>query len=143
MRPSNGRFWLVLAILLAAGGLGGADAQQPPPAPTSYMPVDIKEPFASIMSRMVAAKPQIARTHNDLLTERYDLSDRPISGATMSRGKPLQGGVRAKLASGTTWENLAAMSPDEIRDRGLFPKGFYPLPHPNHPEGGMVFPRLT
>jgi cytochrome c peroxidase len=142
MRPSNGRFWLVLAILLTSGGLGGAGAQQPPSAPTSYMPVDIKEPFASIMSRMVAAKSQIAATHNNLLAERYDLSDRPISGATMSRGKPLQGGVRAKLASGTTWENLAATSPDEIRDRGLFPKGFYPLPHPNHPEGGMVFPHF-
>jgi cytochrome c peroxidase len=32
------------------------------------------------------------------------------------------------------------MSPEEIRDKNLFPKGFYPLPHPNHPEGGMVFP---
>ena len=41
-----------------------------------------------------------------------------------------------------TWEQLAAMSPEEIRDKDLFPKGFYPLPHPNHPEGGMVFPKF-
>ena len=34
------------------------------------------------------------------------------------------------------------MSPDEIREKGLFPKGFLPLPHPNHPEGGMVFPKM-
>jgi cytochrome c peroxidase len=34
------------------------------------------------------------------------------------------------------------MSPDEIRQRDLFPKGFLPLPHPNHPEGGMVFPKM-
>jgi cytochrome c peroxidase len=34
------------------------------------------------------------------------------------------------------------MSPSDIRDKGLFPKGFYPLPHPNHPEGGMVFPKF-
>src|SRR5271166_5932117 len=33
------------------------------------------------------------------------------------------------------------MTPEKIRDENLFPKGFYPLPHPNHPEGGMVFPR--
>jgi hypothetical protein len=33
------------------------------------------------------------------------------------------------------------MTPDEIRDRGLYPAGFMPLPHENHPEGGMVFPR--
>ena len=33
------------------------------------------------------------------------------------------------------------MTPEEIRERDLWPKGFYPLPHPNHPEGGMLFPR--
>ena len=49
-------------------------------------------------------------------------------------------GIRIKLPAGTTWEQLAAMTPDEIRDKNLFPKGFYPLPHPNHPEGGMIFP---
>ncbi len=51
--------------------------------------------------------------------------------------------MRAKLAAGITWEKLAAMSPEEIRDKNLFPKGFYPLPHPNHPEGGMLFPKST
>ena len=34
------------------------------------------------------------------------------------------------------------MSPAEIREKNLFPKGFYPLPHPNHPEGGMLFPHF-
>ena len=33
------------------------------------------------------------------------------------------------------------MSPDDIRDKGLFPKGYLPLPHPNHGAGGMVFPQ--
>ena len=32
------------------------------------------------------------------------------------------------------------MSPDEIRDKGLFPPGFLPLPHVKHKTGGMVFP---
>jgi cytochrome c peroxidase len=54
----------------------------------------------------------------------------------------VQEGPRAKLAEGTTWGKLAAMSPDEIRDKDLWPAGFYPLPHPNHPEGGMVFPQF-
>src|SRR5437868_1800689 len=35
------------------------------------------------------------------------------------------------------------MSPDEIREKKLFPSGFLPLPHPNHPEGGMVFPHFA
>src|SRR5215472_9504803 len=60
----------------------------------------------------------------------------------MSRGKPVQGGVRVKLPSGTSWDELAGLSSDQIRDRNLFPCGFMPLPHPNHPEGGMVFPRF-
>ena len=34
------------------------------------------------------------------------------------------------------------MSSDEIRDKGLFPKGFLPLPHPKHEVGGMVFPQM-
>jgi len=77
-----------------------------------------------------------------LLQERYDLSNRPVKGVTMTRGKPVQGGVRVKLPPGMTWEQLASMAPAEIRKRGLLPKGFVPLPHPFHEEGGMVFPKF-
>jgi cytochrome c peroxidase len=34
------------------------------------------------------------------------------------------------------------MSPEEIHDKGLFPKGFLPLPHPKHNAGGMLFPQM-
>ena len=34
------------------------------------------------------------------------------------------------------------MSPDDIRERGLWPKGFLPSPHPFHPTGGFVFPQM-
>ncbi|MEE8141646.1 MAG: cytochrome B6, partial [Planctomycetota bacterium] len=43
-------------------------------------------------------------------------------------------------AGGSSWQALGNMSPEQIRQRGLWPQGFLPLPHPNHPEGGMVFP---
>ena len=109
---------------------------------SSYAPVDIKETFAAIMARMSQAKPGIQKRHADLLNERYDLSNRPVQGVTMSRGKPVQGGVRAKLPAGVTWDALATMSPEQIREKNVFPKGFYPLPHPNHPEGGMLFPKF-
>ena len=135
----------IRALLLTAsivGGLSLAYAQQEKRGATSYMPVDIKESFASIMARMKAAKPDIEKEHTNLLSARYDLSNRPAKDATMSRGKPLQEGIRVKLPSGATWDQLASMSPAEIRDKTLFPKGFYPLPHPNHPEGGMVFPKF-
>ena len=41
-----------------------------------------------------------------------------------------------------TWAKLADTSPDEIRDKGLLPPGFLPLPHPHHEVGGMVFPQM-
>jgi cytochrome c peroxidase len=110
--------------------------------PTSYMPVDIKEDFATTMNRMQAAKPAIEQRQQQLLEERYDLSNHPASGITMSRGKPIQAGVRVKLPKGTTWESLSRSSAQDIRTKGLFPAGFMPLPHPNHPEGGMVFPKF-
>jgi cytochrome c peroxidase len=34
------------------------------------------------------------------------------------------------------------MTPDEIREKNLFPYGFFPLPHPPHAEGGMIFPEF-
>ena len=54
----------------------------------------------------------------------------------------MQEGVRVHLRSGTTWDKLAAMSPDEIREQGLFPQGFLPLPHVKHETGGQVFPQF-
>lgn len=135
------------AVIFLAGllllAVSRADAQQGERGQTSYMPVDITEPFASIMARLSAAKPAVEQEHNALLNERYDLSDRPAQGVTMDRGKPMQEGVRVKLPAGMTWERLAAMSPDQIRDQNLFPKGFYPLPHPKHSEGGFVFPHFV
>jgi len=107
----------------------------------SYIPVNDTETFAAIHSRMVAAKPAIMKRQMDLLEERYDLSDRPARGVVMDRTKPVQEGVRVKLPSGVTWDQLSGMSSDQIRDRNVFPKGFLPLPHANHPEGGMVFPK--
>jgi cytochrome c peroxidase len=136
------RIGALLATTSILGGVGLAYAQQEQRGATSYAPVDIREPFASIAARMKAAKPGIEKKHADVLTERYDLADRPAQGAAMSRGKPLQEGVRVRLPAGTTWVQLAAMSPADIREKTLFPKGFYPLPHPNHPEGGMVFPKF-
>lgn len=117
-------------------------AAEPMKMTTSYAPVAIREDFETTVARMKADKPAIMKRQMNLLKERYDLSDRP-SGVMMSGGeKAVQEGVRIKLPQGVTWENLASMSPEEIREKDLWPKGFYPLPHPNHPEGGMVFPKF-
>lgn len=140
--PTGKRLWPVLAIAAVLTALDLAYAQQEQRGQSSYMPVDITASFKSIESRLSAAKPKVENEHTTLLKERYDLSDRPAQGVTMSRGKAVQEGVRVKLPQGMTWENLADKSPEEIRDGNLFPRGFYPLPHPKHVEGGMVFPHF-
>jgi len=138
-RTNWGKAVVVVGGLVLA--LGALLAQEAGKKSSSYSPVVIQEDFATVMSRMSAAKPAIMQRQKALLEERYDLSDRPARGVTMSRGKPVQEGVRAKLRGGVTWERLAQMRPEEIRDRDVFPLGFMPLPHPNHPEGGMLFPK--
>ncbi len=141
-RIESGRLVLIAAVLLYLISLTAALAQEAGKKGSSYAPVDIKEDFATTMAGMKAAKPEVMKRQLDLLNERYDLSNSPAKGVTMSRGKPIQEGVRVKLPKEMTWEKLAETSPEEIREKGLFPKGFLPLPHPNHPEGGMVFPKF-
>lgn len=145
-------FVLSPALLLACVSLGlsdpgsdpGSDSNQDPMerGKTSYAPVALTESFEAVRARMEAAKPDIQKRQRALLEERYDLSDKAQGDARMSRGKAVQGGVRVRLPEGTTWEQLAAMKPAEIREKDLWPKGFFPLPHPNHAEGGMLFPQF-
>ncbi len=131
-----------LSVQAQGGATTGAPPRMPPaPAKSSYTPV-VEEPFETVFKRMTAAKDDVMNRQMGLLAERYDLADRPASGVTMSGGKAVQAGVRVKLPPGATWDSLARMSPDEIRDKKFFPSGFLPLPHPNHPEGGMVFPKF-
>jgi cytochrome c peroxidase len=159
MIRSTNRIWIVLLLAGLILSFVHADAQQEsqgaqnpylkgtegydkgPRGLTSYQPVAIDQPFAARMAHDVAAKPGIEREHQALLEERYDLSDHPAQGVTMEHGKPLLEGVRVKLPQGMTWEQLAAISPDDIRKRDLWPKGFFPLPHPFQPTGGQVFPK--
>jgi cytochrome c peroxidase len=131
----------VLAASFLIGGIvlaAGQDAQTPK---TSYMPIVDKESFATKRDSMISAKPEIMKRHMDLLEQRYDLSDHPANGVVMDRTKPVQQGVRVKLPPGVTWAELSSQTPDQIREKDIFPQGFLPLPHANHPEGGMVFPK--
>ncbi len=133
------KFLLCLALLLSVVAIllvtQGADAQQ---RPSSFSPV-VEEPFDVVRARDKAAKAGVMAAHQRVLEERYDLSRRVDESVRMTRGKPIPVGPTAKLKSGTTWEQLGNMSPADIRERGLFP--YLPLPHVNHPVGGMVFPQ--
>lgn len=138
-------FACIVMISSLTGWGGGAAVAAPPDAPakpSSYMDVKIKDSFSDMVKRREAEQAQRAKRHQALLESRYDLGDRTYSDATMTRGKPIQAGPRAKLKSNVTWEQLAKLDPDEIKQKDLFPAGFLPLPHPDHEEGGMVFPKM-
>lgn len=126
------RFGSVVPIsLLAIGFLLG-----------STWPLSAQEDFSSLVKRTEAEKPTFAERQQKLLAERYDLADQPAEGVVMSRGKPVQAGVRVKLPEGITWEQLAAMTPAEIKQQKAWPAGFLPLPHPHHEAGGMIFTKV-
>jgi len=142
LKKSISNRWIIMGALCASLiALGVAYAGEA--VKSSYSRVVITEPFEKTMSRMKADKPKVMKRQMDLLNERYDLDNRPAKGVMMSGGeKPVQEGVRVKLPKGMTWEKLARMTPEEMRKKDLWPIGLLPLPHPNHPEGGMVFPQF-
>jgi cytochrome c peroxidase len=98
--------------------------------------------FAKLMETKIAEKDEAMSRQLALLEQRYDLSD-SAADVEMTRGKPVQAGVRVKLPEGVSWDDLAALTPSQIREDGLFPSGFRALPHPKQPEGGMLFPQSS
>lgn len=126
------------ASLLISHKARAQERPRPKEPPSSFMPV-IEEPFDVVMRRDKAAKSRVMAAALRRLEDRYDLTRRVDPVVKMSRGKPIPVGPTARL-KGVTWEQLGRMSPDEIRDKGLFP--YLPLPHVNHPVGGMIFPLM-
>jgi len=87
-----------------------------------------------------AQKPQLMEDVNAYMNSRYDFSGTPIPGETMSGGKPIMKGPVARLTGGiASFEELAALGPDEIKRQDLFP--YKPLAHPLQSTAHMVFPQ--
>ena len=139
----------IVAVTVLSRPAGGADEKDAPAkgavGKTSYDQVAPAlvgtESFADMKAKDEAAKKGIVDRQMALLKERYDLTARLHDTVHMTRGKKISVGPTARLPEGTTFEQLAAMSSNEIRDKGAFPKGYLPLPHPNHAAGGMLFPK--
>lgn len=84
-------------------------------------------------------KPQLMADVRAYMASRYDLDGTAIPGATQSGGKPVMAGPVARLPAGIdSFEALAALPVDEIRERDLFP--YKPLAHPLASTAHMVFP---
>jgi hypothetical protein len=95
-----------------------------------------------VMKKDITQKPDVMKKQHKLLSERYDLNCRTEKGIAMSRGKPQPIGPAVKLASGMTWDQLAQLSPEDIKKKGAFPQGFDRLPHVKQAVGGQVFPQV-
>jgi cytochrome c peroxidase len=135
--------FVISAVLLSLVVPSVGRSQSTPSSYDQIAPVLLgKESFQAVMAKDKADKESVMARQKKLLEERYDLTPRPDAKVNMSRGKPIPVGPTAKLPEGMTWDQLAAMSCEEIRDKGLFPKGYLPLPHPKHEAGGMVFPQV-
>ncbi len=84
-------------------------------------------------------KPKLMEDVRAYMAGRYDFSGEAIPGKTMSGGKPIMKGPVARLPEGfSTWEELAALSPEEMKEGNLFP--YVPLAHPLQSTAHMVFP---
>ncbi|HEY7427795.1 MAG TPA: hypothetical protein VH682_26425, partial [Gemmataceae bacterium] len=109
---------------------------------TSLASIDDVGNFDEFCKRCSENKPKVNAQRAQYMARRYHFSDRVASDATMTRGKPLPLGPVVRLPEGVkNWEELARLSPEEIRRRNLFPLGFRPLSHPLHTLGHQLFPQ--
>ncbi len=135
-------FWILPVVLMLAMASGVLWAQKEEDyGKHTYMKVMPDMTFDEIMKMDSQAKPEVDARQRMLLEARYDLSDNPSPILMSAHRKAVQQGVRVKLPDGVTWDELADMSPAEIKRKNLFPMGFRPLPHAKHETGGQVFPR--
>ncbi len=93
-----------------------------------------------IVQRESANKPNVMRAQQQLLEQRYNLTPKTDPNLKMSRGKLIPIGPTARLSQGMTWDEIAALPPNDIRQRDIFP--YRALPHPLQANGGQVFPKM-
>jgi hypothetical protein len=106
---------------------------------SSYGPTNQDVSFEQIRAARMAVKAERAKEHKAMLDARYAFTGKTDPDVRMSSGKPVPVGPTARL-QGVTWDELDKMSPEQIKEKGLFP--YKPLPFADHAEGGMLFPEM-
>lgn len=106
---------------------------------SSFGSPNLPVPFDEWVRRHRRQKPELMADVRRYMASRYDFTGEAIPGAAMSGGKPVMTGPVARLPEGVaTFETLAALSPEEIRENDWFP--YKPLAHPLQTTAHMVFP---
>ncbi len=107
---------------------------------SSFNQPELPMRFEQWLELHAAQKPALMQDVRAYMASRYDFSARARPGAFMSGGKPIMAGPVARLPVGvSSYEQLAALAPAEIKRRDLFP--YKPLAHPLASTAHMVFPR--
>ncbi len=128
-----------VCLVLIAGTFAAVVLAQEGKVISSYGPINQDMTFDQIKAARLQVKPERAQEHTKLLNDRYDLAKKTADAITMSGGKPIPLGPTANL-QGVSWEQLDKMTPEQIKERGVFP--YKPLPFADHTEGGMLFPEM-
>src|SRR5262249_11494059 len=104
---------------------GGGLTQFGGGSPSSYGSPDLGMPFAEWRSKMEKQRADVDKAAHAILEARYKLDCvEDKGGAKMSRGKALMVGPTGRLPDGVkSWDDYAAMSPDDIKKQGKFPYG--------------------
>ncbi len=84
-------------------------------------------------------RPTLMADVAEYMASRFDFHGTAMPDRFMSGGKPIMAGPVARLRDDAdSYEALAELSPEQIREKGLFP--YPPLAHPLQSTAHMVFP---
>jgi cytochrome c peroxidase len=109
--------------------------------PSSWGTPQLHMPWEEWVRHCEAQKPELMAEWNARMQGRFDFHGQAMPGVMMSgKQKPVPMGPIARLSKETvSWELLAKLSPEDIKQRDVFP--YKPLAHPLHTTAHMLFPQ--
>ena len=107
---------------------------------TSFTAPTLPLEFSEWVKMNKDRKPSLMKKVKEYMAARFNFSGKTVAGVIMSSNrKPVMMGPVARLPkSVASFEELAKMTPEEIREKDLFP--YKPLAHPIATTAHMVFP---
>jgi hypothetical protein len=110
---------------------------------TSFASVDDVKDFDAFCRECTIRKAKVMAERKKYMEKRYNFDGVVSREATMTRGKPLPVGPVVRLPEGfANWEELAELTPEQIKSRNVFPLGFRPFSHPLQTIGHQLFPQM-